>query len=304
MAKKTGQPRPLTTREVRELLDVVASEHGRAFTLNGEMSGGDGPGAWALDSADGPAVLKFLPGRDEVADLELRGAAIDVLRERGYPAPRLLCLGTVPTGTYLVQERLPGAPIGAGFTPDQLDETLRLHDLHADIGVPLPGEPWPLPVTRPIFEGADGFCVIESMRSYSPETDAFLDELQQMTREHVDDIRNTGDLVHFDFQYANILGENGRVTGVIDWEAAMLGDRGFDLAAFAFYVFDDDALRRKLLARATDISGLPALRVYLAHIMFRQTEWCTRYYGDDLVRFYLRHSRTILGELDSLATSN
>jgi aminoglycoside phosphotransferase len=302
--KKTGQPRPLTTSEVHELLSVVAAEHGRTFALAGEMSGGDGPGAWALASDEGPAVLKMLTGRDAVADLELRGAAIDVLRGRGYPAPRLLCFGTVPAGTYVVQARLPGGPIGASFTPAQLEEILRLHDLHADIGVPLPGEPWPVPVTRPVLEGADGFCVIESMRAYSPETDAFLDELQQMTREHVDEVHNTVDLVHFDFTYSNILGENGRVTGVIDWEAAMTGDRGFDVATFAFYVFDDGGLRRTLLARAVDVSGPGAIRVYLAHIMFRQTEWCTRYYGDDLVRFYLRHSRTMLDELDSLAASN
>jgi aminoglycoside phosphotransferase (APT) family kinase protein len=300
MSAKTGNPRPLTTPEVHELLGVVSSTHGMTFVLAGEMSGGDGPGAWALTSEEGPAVLKFLPGRDEVADLEQRGRALEVLRARGYPAPKLLCFGTVPAGTYIVQERLPGSPIGGGFTPSQLDEILRLHDLHADIGVALPGEPWPLPVTRPIFEGADGFCVIESMRAYSPETDAFLDEMQQMTREHVDEIRNTTDLVHFDFQYANILGKDGCVTGVIDWEAAMLGDRGFDLAAFAYYVFDDAELRQQLLARVSEISGLGALRVYLAHIMFRQIEWCTRFYGDDLVRFYLDHSRTILDELPRL----
>ena len=297
MAEKTGNPRPLATHEVDSLLELVAQRHGVPYTLAGEMSGGDGPGAWELDSADGPAVLKFLPGRDEVAELELRSRALDVLREREYPAPRLLCFGTVSAGTYIVQERLPGEPIGGGFTPAQLEEILRLHDLHADIGVELPGEPWPLPVTRPIFEGAEGFCVIESMRAHSPETNAFLDELQELARTHTADVTRTTDLVHFDFQYANILGEDGRVTGVIDWEAAMLGDRGFDLAAFAYYVFEDGDLRRRLLTRARDISGHGALLVYLAHIMFRQTEWCTRFYDDNLVRFYLAHSRTILDEL-------
>jgi hypothetical protein len=36
--------------------------------------------------------------------------------------------------------------------------------------------------------------------------------------------------------------------------------------------------------------------VYLAHLIFRQTEWCTRFYGDDLVRFYLRHARVLMDE--------
>ena len=297
MAEKTGNPRPLSTPEVHELLVLVAEQHGVRYELDGELAGGDGPGAWALRSDGGPAVLKVLPGRDEIADLEVRGRAIDVLRERGYPAPALLCMGTFDVGTYLVQQRLPGSPIGGGFTPGQLDEILRLLELHADIGVELPGEQWPLPVTRPIFEGADGFCVIESMRAHSSETNDFLDELQDLARTHAADVTRTTDLVHFDFQYANILGEDGRVTGVIDWEAARLGDRSFDLAAFAYYVFDDGELRRRLMRRALEISGRGALLVYLAHIMFRQTEWCTRFYGDDLVRFYLGHSRTVLDEL-------
>jgi hypothetical protein len=280
VTKKTGNPRPLTDVQVHDVLDVVHERHGVRFELEGAFGGGDGPGAWALGSGGGPAVLKFLPGR-----------------ERGYPAPRLLCFGTVPAGTYVVQERLPGTPIGAGFTSAQLDDILRLHELHADVGVPLPGEPWPLPVTRPLFEGADGFCVIESMRAYSPETDGFLTELQELARTHEAECVDHGDLVHHDFQYANILGDGERVTGVIDWEAAMTGDRSFDLATFAFYIFDDGDLRRRLLARARDIAGDGALVVYLAHLMFRQTEWCTRFYGDDLVRFYLAHSRTILGEL-------
>jgi hypothetical protein len=297
MAEKTGNPRPLTTAEVRDLLVLITQRHGERYELAGELAGGDGPGAWALRSDAGAAVLKVLAGRDGTADLESRWRAVDVLRERGYPAPALRCIGTFDAGTYVVQQRLPGSPIGSGFTPGQLDEILGLLELHADIGVDLPGEPWPLPVTRPIFEGADGFCVIESMRAHSSETNAFLDELQGLARDHIGEVTDARDVVHLDFQYANILGENGHVTGVIDWEAATLGDRGFDLAAFAFYIFDDAGLRRRLMNRARNISGDGALLVYLAHIMFRQTEWCTRFYTDDLVRFYLDHSRTILSEL-------
>jgi aminoglycoside phosphotransferase (APT) family kinase protein len=300
MAEKTGQPRPLTGAEVHELLDVIASEHGLRFELAGELAGGDGPGAWELASAEGPAVLKMLLGRDVTAELEQRGRALDVLRGRGYPAPRSVCVGTIASGTYLVQERLSGEPLSYELTPDQVEEIVRLHALHADIGVDLPGETWPLPVTRPTLEGADGFCVIETMRAYAPETDAFLTELQDMTRTHADDVSRTGDIVHLDFTFANVLGSNGLVTGVIDWEAATVGDMGFDLATFAYYVFFDGVLRRALLARAAGISGVGALRVYFAHLMFRQTEWSTRFYDEDRVRFYLDHSRTILTELDAL----
>jgi hypothetical protein len=305
MAEKTGQPRPLATDEVHELLALIGSRHGLELGYAGELAGGDGPGAWALTSPDGPAVLKVLTGRDVTSELEQRGRALDVLRGRGYPAPGLLCVGPVPdgvgpSGTYLVQERLPGEPLGYELTPDQVEEVVRLHGLHADIGVELPGEPWPLPVTRPTLEGADGFCVIETMRAHSPETDALLTELQDMTRAHVGDVTRTGDIVHLDFTFANVLGSGGLVTGVIDWEGATVGDMGFDLATFAFYVFFDPVLRRALLARTADISGAGALRVYLAHLIFRQTEWCTRFYDADRVRFYIDHSRTVLGDLDGL----
>lgn len=305
MTQKTGQPRPLDDVELTELIDVISGRYGTAFRLDGALAGGDGPGAWALTSPDGPAVLKFLPGRGATDELTRRYEAVDVLRARGYPAPRLLCLGTLsedpgPAGTYVVQERLPGSPVGDDATPGQLDDVVRLLELHADVGVGPSDESWPLPVTRPVLEGADGFCVIETMRAYSSETDDLLTELQEHTRAHMDETSRTGDLVHLDYQFSNILATDGVITGVIDWEAATLGDRAFDLSTLAFYVFTDDEQRRALIRRAAELSGLGAVRVYLAHLMFRQTEWCTRFYGDDRVRFYVDHSRTVLDELDDL----
>ena len=109
------------------------------------------------------------------------------------------------------------------------------------------------------------------MRAGSSEgANDFLDELQDLARTHAADVTHTADLhPHFDFQYANILGEDGHVTGVIDWEAARLKvASSFDLAAFAYYVFDDGELQDHLMRRALEISGRGALLVYLAHIMF------------------------------------
>ena len=42
-------------------------------------------------------------------------------------------------------------------------------------------------------------------------------------------------LVHGDFGSNNVLAENGRVTGVIDWSEAMIGDSLYDIANLFFW---------------------------------------------------------------------
>jgi aminoglycoside phosphotransferase (APT) family kinase protein len=151
------------------------------------------------------------------------------------------------------------------------------------------------------MHGGAGFCLLETMREHSSETSDLLDEVQALTLRHAQSIGPGNDLVHFDFTRANILAEDGRVTGVIDWEAVMRGDRGFDLCTFAFYQWDDAGIREKVLPRALDISGVDAARVYFAHIVLRQVEWTARFYGEPMLSEHLNVSRRILAELGRMS---
>jgi hypothetical protein len=67
-------------------------------------------------------------------------AVLARLRDRGYPAPRLDAVGHVPGLVYLVQQRLPGSPLGRGRAGSDraalarlLPELLALNDAQAGL---------------------------------------------------------------------------------------------------------------------------------------------------------------------------
>ena len=73
------------------------------------------------------------------------------------------------------------------------------------------------------------------------------------------------------------------------------GDRAFDLATLAFYVYDAGELRRPVLARLASLASRAAVRAYLAHMVLRQVEWSARHYpAAPATRHHLRLARLVL----------
>ena len=290
---KRGQPRPLDDAGVRTLLESVRTRHGVAYEPDGVFSGGEGPGAWSLRSADGPAVLKVgVYGDPSAVD---RG--LQVLRSRGYPMPRYLAWGTFDDHAYLIQERLPGNPMDVSQAAANLDEIVRLNDLQANACADgLPAN-WPDAIAGPVLHGGDGFCLLETMREHSSATSDLLDEVQAIVRGDSGAIEPRADVVHFDFTFANILVHEGRISGVIDLEGCGCGDRAFDLVCFVFYAWTDAAVRDRLWTRALELSGPAAVRVYVAHMILRQVEWSVRFHEPGVVRFFMRRARDVLAAL-------
>lgn len=88
------------------------------------------------------------------------------------------------------------------------------------------------------------------------------------------------DVVHLDFHHLNVLGFDGEITGVIDWEGCRSGDRLFDLVTLAFC---SPEARSGPDARAwlTDLSevGQPgAVEAYVALLALRQIDWTIRHH--------------------------
>ena len=98
-----------------------------------------------------------------------------------------------------------------------------------------------------MLEGGDGFCLLDSLRTYSSVTAELLGTLQEIVLAHSNEQFETNDVVHFDFNPSNILVDNGRVSGVIDWEGTCPGDCSFDLATLLFYAYDVLDVREQLL---------------------------------------------------------
>jgi aminoglycoside phosphotransferase len=287
----------MTTVSPASLLEAINQEHRLALTLAARYSGGE-QGAYALVGADGARlVLKWTAGLGGVERFRRAASVAKRLRARGYPTPEYLYYGSVYDTSYLIQSELPGHPMGR-LTAAFLPSLLALNELQAgQAGAGAGPHEWPKIVVDSVLYGADGYCLLDTMRSYSAVTDRLLDTLQAVVAAHAADTdTTTDDIVHFDFTAANILVGDRQITGVIDWEGACAGDRAFDLATLLFYSADRPEICRLLWRRARELSGVAALRVYLAHLILRQVEWSIRHHNQPTIERWLARAEQVLHE--------
>ena len=169
------------------------------------------------------------------------------LAKTGYPAPRPQLLGSkVPgiDGSFYTMDRIAGKVPGSflGGLAQPLDEGLFLHlaELLARLHTtPLEtfsdyleahGE-------QVIVHGTAGDCYRRNLagwKQYAARTEhlpsPYLSWLFDWLERNVPDDRRRPVLVHGDFNIHNVLAENGRITGVLDWECADFGAPEQDLA--------------------------------------------------------------------------
>lgn len=150
-------------------------------------------------------------------------ALLTALHQAGLPVPEPLLLDTssaVLPAPYLVMAFVPGTTeIAADRVPDSLDVMadllLRIHALPRHTLPPLPPRLDPLP------EALD----------YLPDESRWQDLRRHLQGCADSAYRGEPVLLHGDFWPGNLLWQDDRVTAVIDWEDAALGDPLSDLAS-------------------------------------------------------------------------
>ncbi len=281
------------------VLQQINAGHGTSFELGERFQRGE-QGAFRLrDGAGNGYVLKWKSGGTGLGALPAEVALLDRLRSAGYPIPRYVAWGVLTTtpGRYAVQERLPGRSAW-GIAGQALEDALALNDLQADAGAALleedaagadvtPYEPWYRLIPRLALKGGDGFCHLDAMRAYSPQTAALLVRVQEYIAGRAARLasRPAQDVVHFDFSGPNILVGKGRVSGVVDW-GPVPGDRTFDLATLLFYdgyYADVATTRARIWGRALELVDAETFGVYLGHMVHRQTDWSVRHHDAAMV---------------------
>jgi hypothetical protein len=270
------------------LLTIINEQHRTTFTLINRFAHGEsGVGAYAvIDDKGRRGVLKWSPQPDCVERLRAIGAATARLRTRGYPAPLYLIIGSLPTACYAIQEMLPGTPLQV-VPVELLPHLVQLNVLQR--GQAMIGQhDWPRPIIDTVLYGGDGFCLLEPLQTYSTVTAELLVTLQALVAQHQDEHYETGDLVHIDFNPTNILVNNGKVSGVIDWHDPHAGDCTFDLVTLLVYGWDSPIVREYLWQHVVERVGLGVLSVYLAHMLLRQVDWSIRHHGAHAVTMWLR----------------
>lgn len=274
------------------LLRAINARHGTSFRLLRRYRGGE-QGAYALADETGQ---RFVLKRNVRLDwAEAASDATDALRAAGYPAPQYLYMGSVAPGSYVILTALPGTPRDT-ITLDQLPRLLELNARQRG-RASADGADWPQRMVSSVLEGCDGFCVVESLLTYSSETARLLVALQALVGAHGGELPVARDIVHMDFSPTNLLQVRGAISGVIDWEGTCAGDAAFDLATLLFYRYDDLDLRAALWQIFREQCASGAQVVYLMHLILRQVDWSIRHHPPETVARYLRRADDILRDV-------
>ncbi len=275
-----------------ELLEQINHEHATTFVLGRRYTVGE-QGAFAIYDEQGQqAVLKWQPDEQHLQRLQQAKQVTEQLRFVGYPAPHYLFIGIACGGTYSVQLALPGSPqphISAALIP----RLLEINALQKDKALPdLPD--WHQEVVHTVLHGGEGYCLHTALQEHSHQSAELLHVLQKIvaTNQHVP--HRTNDVVHADFQHANILVHEGQITGIVDWDAPYTGDHTFDIATLLFYAYDDREARELLWHYALQHTSRELLSLYLAHLILRQTDWSLRYHDKVTAERYLSRADAIL----------
>lgn len=253
------------TADLSHLVQAINNLESTSFRIVRSIVGGTS-GAYVLEP--GPCVLKVRPGK--TAWWVRRGQiTVDALRTVDYPAPEFLHIGEIDETTYWITELLPGTPMAEALTWDTLPLLLELIDRTADLK-PATVQDWSVAMKHVPLDDKFGWC--ELIRSQSPDAARLVDELQAL----VEPLRNVhipnDDAVHGDFGPHNVLVENGRVTAVVDCEAAGRGTRMYDLAYLRRWA-TLDAMRDELDARSVALTGAGAHALFTAYRLLDGLQW-------------------------------
>lgn len=261
---------PVRRLDAPRLVESINKTYELGLRYEGPASGGNVGAGYVIDPGGRRSVLTWQPGSSAthhrgIADL------LDIARGRGVPAPRYEHVLQVGDAVAVIQERLPGsAP--TEITPHLIDQLVELN--HRLRGA-LPESPHP-PTPLYLTESGPGFCIHETLAAFSDRTRRLLDWVREVGATSGSTMDGP-DLVHLDYQPANVLTDSDEITGIIDWDGAGRGDGGFDLVVLYFGLHPRHTDRRLYRILTEELSG-EDLRKYWASMSLRMVDWAIRHY--------------------------
>ncbi|GAA0527833.1 hypothetical protein GCM10010172_05470 [Paractinoplanes ferrugineus] len=256
------------------ILERIHDITGVRLVLEGPCPGGE----------IGAAYVRWPDGRQSVltAARTRSAALVDRARAAGVPTARHELTARVDGIRVVVQQRLPGAP------PTRPDATLVRQMLHVNdqLADLLTGTAAPQPAELHLTSDGPGFCLHEPLRTHSPRTARLLDWVRSVG-ESCGPHMPGDDLVHMDFHPGNVLIADGRLSGVIDWDGAVRGDRHLDLVTLRFHLTGTaPALTAPIDRRLAQLAPRRH-RAYWAHMSLRQVDWSIRHHDTTTVERWL-----------------
>lgn len=274
------------------LRDAVARAGGPTLELIERLAGG-AVGAWLVGWPDGHlGVLTWappVPAGQPPGQLDDVMRLMDLAWEAGIPLPRYEAVFDVgDLGAAVIQERAFGQTPTA-VSPNLVESLIDLVERRRGIlaGTSFSGRPMPVYLAS----SGPGWCLHESLRSYSTHTAALLQEIEALagTVDHV----VGDDLVHLDYHLGNILvdpDQPGTVTAILDWDGARAGTVAIDLAILAFDLTRraPRPLQRRVESQLLATTPADLVPRIWAHAGLRLVDWAIRHHGPDDVDHWVR----------------
>lgn len=278
-----------------ELLQHLNVLHQTSLTFLRKYPDGE-QGAFAVtDRLNRRWVLKWAPGAHNEQWMQGVKTVTGLLQSLGYPAPRYLLIGATSEGIYSVQSALPGSPLHP-LTPTLLQRLFELNELQ--LAQAIAGQKdWHQEAIDTVLLGGEGYCLHTSLQQHSPVTARLLQTLQALVLMNQVEPHRSSDIVHGDFQHANILMQDGQISGVVDWDSFGAGDCIFDIATLLFYSYDTVEVRKHLWHYALERASLKLLSIYLAHLILRQVDWSLRHHDRTTSERYIARGQMLLQEI-------
>jgi aminoglycoside phosphotransferase (APT) family kinase protein len=258
--------------------DVVAALNlatGERYELVRRFASGEF-GAWLVRAPGGElCVLKCRFGVDWRERIESVAGIVDALIARGYPAPSVMRWDyDSRVGTWYLVRFL------RGQTPSELTPRL-VRDLHPIIALQarhgldrdgrLRAFDWSERVRSMTIEDPTWMDIA---LSHSAETATLARVVAAALDAHAGTPIPSNDFVHGDLLASQLLVSDGRISGIIDWEQAGIGDRGQDLSLLFLNAHvqasrrghePDETVLASLMNGALDASGEGAVAIFLAY---------------------------------------
>ena len=244
-----------TTESVVAELNVAL---GTDYQLVRQLTGGLQSTAYELT---GDVVLKWTDNPEWAPRVRQAAELVRRARAVGYPTPAWLTVGTTAAGSpYQLQELVPGSP--PTLDDGLARQLIEICELQRDLLPEDRDASWSAWSSGVVFDGWDG--VWERVQAYDDEASDLLQRYAELCGPYRDHELPHHDFVHGDLNMGNLLVADGRITGIVDIEAAGGGSRAYDLVSLAASAARDGAdsgVDEVFLEAALRASGRAAVAV-------------------------------------------
>lgn len=263
----------VTSEEINYVIRAVNAHHGTNYELLNRFDRGEWGAYRIAEPGKQPVVLKFFINLSNTnivdVDPDLAKNITDRLLSLGYPVPKYIYSGSISHGLYWVQQELPGGPLWKNPTVEQIENILSFLLLQKNQAVS-EKQNYSLLIKDTVFGKRLGG--LRSIQNYSSEIREFLDKLILSIKDLEGLALPKSDIVHGDFSYHQVMVDDGKITGIIDWQEAGCGDWLVDLTRLIYSLHDRPQLANPIIKHVKQ-EDLPRIRLYTAFTTIEMLVW-------------------------------